>query len=117
MKKHILIVEDDEQLREAVKDVLHNAGYVTSTCTEYKNVLSCVNKSQVDLVLLDGYLNEFDGREVLCQLKNNSATRHIPVVFASVMSVNDLKDCKPDAILFKAYGMHELLAIVQQQLG
>lgn len=118
MPGHILIVEDDKLLTEAVSEVLRNAGYQTTVCTNYSNVTKCLGGSlPVDLVLLDGYLHEFDGRHLLRQLKSDTRFQHIPVVFASIMLPNDLEGYQPDAVLPKPYGMYSLIKTIKEQLN
>lgn len=117
MPKHILVVEDDKELKEAVVTVLQRAGYKVSMCNTYHNVLPCLDNNNIDLVILDGYLDHYDGRKLLQQIKEHPDFKSTPIIFASVMSNKELEGYQPDAVLPKAYGMHELLAEVNKQLN
>ncbi|QJD97113.1 response regulator transcription factor [Mucilaginibacter robiniae] len=116
MSKRILIVEDNEDLTEAIEMVLHKAGYEPLICRTYNNIFSCLFRNNVDLVILDGYLNGYDGRQILQQLKQHSSFKDLPVIFASVMTDEDLTGYKPDATLPKVYGMNELLKKIHDLL-
>jgi DNA-binding response OmpR family regulator len=117
MPKQIFIIEDDEQLTDAMREVLIDAGYRVKVCANFANVPSCLPVSGVDLILLDIYLNEYDGRKIITLLKENPAYTDIPVVFVTVLNHQDLQKYKPAAVLTKSFGMHELVDTVQQVIG
>ena len=109
-----MVVEDDRQLTEAITDVLTSHGYEVNICSTYDNVFSCITAKEPNLIVLDGYLQEHDGQQLLQPLKLVPATRHIPVIFASVMTEKDLEGCYPDALLNKSFGMKKLLDAVSR---
>lgn len=117
MPKQILIIEDDEQLTDAMREVLIDAGYLVTVCNNFSDVLSCLPPSGVDLILLDIYLNEYDGRHIITMLKDNPAYSNIPVVFVTVLNHQDLQEFKPAAVLTKSFGSHELVDTVQDVIG
>ncbi len=65
MKPSILIVDDDEVMRETLSDVLKKRGYEVASASSGSGALSAVKKTIVDLVLLDMKLPDIDGIEVL----------------------------------------------------
>lgn len=79
-KKKILIVEDEESLMKLESLLLTSRGYAVTGAPDGKAALDCVARLKPDLVLLDIMLPEIDGYEVCRQIKNNEATRHIPVI-------------------------------------
>lgn len=79
-KKNILIVEDEESLMKLESILLTSRGYKVTGAPDGKAALDCVANTKPDLVLLDIMLPEIDGFEVCRQIKNNEATRHIPVI-------------------------------------
>ncbi len=117
MPAHILIVEDDNFLTTAVEDVLHIAGYRTTVCKKYGHIIECLIQNDVDLIILDGYLNEYDGRDICRQIKSDERFSNTPVVFASVMSSVDLKNVPADAFLPKPYGMYDLIKVIKSTLN
>jgi len=78
--KEILIVEDEETLLKLESVLLTSRGYKVQGVANGKAALDCMAANKPDLVLLDIMLPEIDGYEVCRQIKNNEATRHIPVI-------------------------------------
>lgn len=69
MKPSILIVDDDEIMRETLSDVLKKKGYEVYAAGSGNGALAAVKKNIIDLVLLDMRLPDLDGLEVLKRIK------------------------------------------------
>jgi two-component system, NtrC family, response regulator AtoC len=69
MKPSILIVDDDEVMRETLSDVLKKRGYEVAAAGSGNGALSAIKKNIIDLVLLDMKLPDLDGLEVLKKIK------------------------------------------------
>jgi len=69
MKPSILIVDDDEVMRETLSDVLRKRGYEIFSVGSGNGALSLMKKSIIDLILLDMRLPDIDGLEVLKKIK------------------------------------------------
>ncbi len=69
MKPSILIVDDDEVMRETLSDVLRKRGYEIFSVGSGNGALSMIKKSIIDLILLDMRLPDIDGLEVLKKIK------------------------------------------------
>ena len=69
MKPSILIVDDDEVMRETLSDVLRKRGYEVFSVGSGNGALSMIKKSIIDLILLDMRLPDIDGLEVLKKIK------------------------------------------------
>jgi two-component system alkaline phosphatase synthesis response regulator PhoP len=80
MPQKILIVDDEKDIVELVKYNLVKEGYIVITARTGKQALEQALQ-QPNLVLLDIMMPEYDGLEVLKQLKKNEKTNHIPVIF------------------------------------
>jgi DNA-binding NtrC family response regulator len=69
MKPSILIVDDDDVMRETLADVLKKRDYeVFSVCSGIE-ALSVIKKNVIDLILLDMRLPDVDGLEILKKIK------------------------------------------------
>jgi two-component system nitrogen regulation response regulator NtrX len=81
MPSHILIVDDEKSICQALKGILGDEGYEVSTVNEGAGALALVEEDAPDLVLLDIWMPGIDGLEVLERLK----ARHpaLPVVMIS----------------------------------
>ena len=69
MKPSILIVDDDEVMRDTLSDVLKKKGYEVVVAGSGNEALSVVKRSIIDLILLDMKLPDLDGLEVLKRVK------------------------------------------------
>ena len=76
----ILVVDDDESLREVVRYALDRAGFAVREADNGVKALQSVRQSPPDLVVLDVLMPEMDGLEVCRQLRKDST---VPIVFLS----------------------------------
>lgn len=81
--KSILLVEDDRFLRKAAEATLRRHGFIVRTAADGEEALQCVRDEVPDLVLLDLIMPKLQGFEVLRILKQDPATKQIPVVVLS----------------------------------
>jgi CheY-like chemotaxis protein len=82
----ILLVEDDRILRKAGEVTLTKRGYVVVLAVDGEEALVKAREHKPDLILLDVIMPKLDGFEVLTRLKDDSATRDIPVIMLSNLS-------------------------------
>jgi DNA-binding response OmpR family regulator len=79
-KTRILVVEDEESLLKLESILLSSKGYDVTGVMDGKAALAQVATNPPDLVVLDIMLPEIDGFEVCRQIKENPATKGIPVI-------------------------------------
>ena len=79
----ILLVEDDDFLRELIVKKLNQENYEVSEAVDGEEAVKKVKEIVPDLVLLDLILPGMDGFKVLSQIKEDSALTHIPVIILS----------------------------------
>ncbi|HEY9118750.1 MAG TPA: response regulator transcription factor [Marinobacter sp.] len=77
MQNRVLLVEDDEELRELLSRYLTNQGFTVREASNGKDGLSLAMGQHCDIVVLDIMLPDINGLEVLRQLR---AKTHLPVV-------------------------------------
>ncbi|MEI7668471.1 MAG: sigma-54 dependent transcriptional regulator [Pseudomonadota bacterium] len=90
MTRTILVVEDDAAQRLATKNVLTKCGYKTIEAGSGEEALYLLNSNKIDdidLVLLDLFMPEMDGREVLKKIHQLYPT--IPVIILTISSEID----------------------------
>lgn len=81
-KKKILIVDDEENFTRLVKMNLEKTGrYEVRQENMGSNGLGVAKEFKPDLILLDILMQDTEGGEVAAQLKNDAATKDIPLVF------------------------------------
>lgn len=76
----VLLVDDDQDFREAVKLALENSGFTVVTANDGEAGLKSVKKEKPDLIILDVMMPKKDGYAVCYELKNNETTASIPVL-------------------------------------
>ena len=83
-KSTILAVDDTPENLDVVKGIL-GADYVVKAATSGHMALKIAEKQTPDLILLDIMMPEMDGYEVCRRLKENEATKDVPVIFLTAM--------------------------------
>ena len=80
MKRRILLVDDDADMRKLFSKRLELAGYEVVQATDGEEALAQVTEHPPDLMILDIMLPRVNGYEVCMRLKKGKATRRIPIV-------------------------------------
>ena len=78
--KKILIVEDDEKLRNELEIFLNNNGYKAQTLKEFKDTINKILEINPDLLLLDINLPEADGEYICKELRKKS---EMPIIIVT----------------------------------
>lgn len=79
----ILLVEDNEPSRDALGRRLERRGFHVAVAVDGQDAVSRAHTESPDLILMDLGLPGIDGWEATRQLKNDPATRHIPIIVLS----------------------------------
>ena len=79
--KKILVVDDENDVRELIKAGLDRTGYTTLTAASGAQALSICKTDKPDLILLDIAMPIMDGYQVCEKLKQDPQTKDIPVLF------------------------------------
>lgn len=79
-KIRVLIVEDEQDIRELVRHHLEKAGFSTISAADGREAWRKIQELPPDLVILDLMIPEMDGKEVTRLLKSREETRSIPIV-------------------------------------
>lgn len=85
-KSKVLLVEDSKFLRVATERALSTAGFEVSIAADGEEALRLANDQRPDIILLDMMLPKISGPAVLKALKENPATRDIPVIVLTSLS-------------------------------
>ncbi|MBN1269068.1 MAG: response regulator [Kiritimatiellae bacterium] len=79
-RKHILVVEDENDIQELIQYNLKKEGYAITGVVTGEQALTTARAAKPELVLLDLMLPGVDGLEVCRRLKGDPSTQHIPIV-------------------------------------
>jgi DNA-binding response OmpR family regulator len=89
--KKILIIEDDEFLQGLEATKIKNSGYEVITAINGEDGMRRISDSKVDLVLLDLLLPNYDGFQILKNIRESEINKNIPViVFSNLSEKNDI---------------------------
>lgn len=83
IQRSILIIEDDETIRAALKRVFETEGYRVMAAADGTQLSSVLDDAPVDLIVLDVGLPWINGFELAEMMKANEDLREIPLVFLS----------------------------------
>lgn len=78
---HILVVDDDTEIREMISERLQREGFQVSAASNGKIALETAQLILPNLILMDVMMPELDGIETCRRIKENPAIAHIPVLF------------------------------------
>ncbi|KEI92463.1 response regulator transcription factor [Clostridium botulinum] len=78
--KKILIIEDDEVIREELQNFLRKYGYEVNAPVEFNNIIQYVEKENAHLILLDINLPEFDGYYICREIRKTS---DVPIIIVT----------------------------------
>lgn len=119
-KKHIFVVEDEEDILDLIRHHLMKEGYTVSTATDGMEAVNSILRKSPDLILLDLMLPGRDGLEVCQLLKRNPKVADIPILMVTA------KDEESDVVaglelgaddyIVKPFRMKELIARVRAAL-
>ena len=79
-KKKILLIEDEDFIRDLYKRQIGLAGFDIDAFPNGKSGLDSARQTKYDLVLLDIMLPDLNGLEILKELKQNEQTKNFPVI-------------------------------------
>ncbi len=112
----VLVVEDEPPNRELLVRLLADHGYAVESVNDGEAALVALERTPLDLILLDVRLPGIDGFEVCRRVKQSAATRLTPVVLVTGLHDREHKirgiEAGADDFLSKPFDVHELTARV-----
>ena len=116
----ILIVEDNNPLREGLKVLLNNAGYIVFTAGNGKAALEVMENITPNLVLTDILMPVMDGFEFFNQVRMRNEWLSIPIIFMTAKQERSFmmrgKQLGADDYLIKPVDSPELLTTIRSRL-
>lgn len=119
MGKHILLIEDEPNIAEALRFILMRAGLKVSCHAQGADALETIRRIAPDAVILDAMLPGRSGFEVLQDLRAEASIQNIPVLFLTArgQETDRAKAAGADHFMTKPFSNAEVLATVQNLLG
>ncbi|NEU09526.1 response regulator [Flavihumibacter sp. R14] len=120
MKTNILIIEDNDDIRESTAEILDLANYNVITAENGKKGVDLAQKHLPDLILCDIMMPELDGYGVLYLLNKNPKTATIPFIFLTAkverLDMRKGMEMGADDYLTKPFDDMELLNAIESRL-
>jgi type II secretory ATPase GspE/PulE/Tfp pilus assembly ATPase PilB-like protein len=117
----VLLVDDEEDLRRVMRDLLEREGFTVQEARDGVQALDEVDRHAPDIIVLDLNLPGLDGYGVLSHLRSRPATRDIPVVVLTAKGdeENEVKvfELGADDFLSKPFRARALAARLEAVLG
>jgi len=120
VNKRILVVEDQEDNRRILRDLLANAGYELIEAESGEEALTAVEAQRPDLILMDIQLPVMDGYEATRRIRLNAELKSIPIIAVTsyALAGDEAKALAAGctAYITKPFSPRALLAKVQEHL-
>lgn len=115
----ILIVDDDAEVCALLEQMLHGAGYRTRTAHNGREALQYLENQSFDLVILDVWMPEMNGMELLAEMRARWILPKVIVMSADGAPQTVLTAVKEQAYHYitKPFGSEDLLAMIADVLG
>ncbi|HZC07388.1 MAG TPA: response regulator [Ktedonobacterales bacterium] len=113
----ILIADDDPAIVEALTMILEDEGYVIEG-THGRETIMKVSIWAPDLLFLDMWMPDMNGREICEQLKRRERTRDIPIIMLSASKDAEViaRAAGADTFLPKPFELERVLAVAKQYI-
>lgn len=122
-KKRILIIDDDQELVEAVTSALEEVGvYEVKGETKGNQGILTARSYQPDLILLDVMMPDMSGNDVARELMDGQSTKHIPIAYFTVIVCKDEVELNGGVIgghrfISKPATVDELVRSIEETIG
>ena len=120
MSKRILVVEDHEDNRQILRDLLGSAGFEMLEAGDGESALRMAAAEQPDLILMDVQLPILDGYEATRRLKSDPRLKAIPIIVVTSYALSGeevrARNAGCDAYVAKPYSPRQLLAKIRTYL-
>lgn len=112
----VLVVDDDPQILALLSIALGRAGHEVVTARGGREAIAQALRAHPHLILLDLFMPDLSGRDVLAELRANPELAGTPVVLATGERGSDLQR-DVAAVLTKPYKLQELYETVRRVVG
>lgn len=120
ISKKIVVVDDEDSIREMIVDTLEAAGFMAIGCADTDEGFARITKSNPDLAILDVKMPTVGGVELCRMLRANAKTKNLPVIMLTVEGTETDKviglGIGADDYIVKPFSPKELIARIKSLL-
>jgi two-component system, cell cycle response regulator DivK len=120
MTKRILMVEDTEDNRQIIRDLVESVGYELLEAHDGAAGVAMASEHKPDLILMDIQLPVLDGYEATRRIKADPALKHIPIIAVTSYALSGdeakTRDAGCDGYIAKPFSPRKLLATINDFL-
>ena len=117
MTQHVLVVEDEEAIRDLLKLTLELAGFKVYLAEHTQQALQLLAEKIPDIILLDWMLPGMSGIDFIHRLKKDKITHHIPIILVTAKAKEDNKilglESGADDYITKPFSTKELIVRIK----
>lgn len=120
MSKRILVVEDTEDNRQIIRDLLSSVGYDLIEAVDGAEGVALAQSQQPDLILMDIQLPQMDGYEATRQIRAIPQLERVPIIAVTSYALSGdeakTREAGCDAYIAKPFSPRQLLAKIREFL-
>ena len=110
----VLLVEDDDDLRLTLAELLVEEGYDLTHARDGREALACIEQERPDVVVLDYMMPTMNGAEFRREQRRRPEMATIPVILMTAAGPSlDLASIQPDAVVTKPFAIPKLVAAIE----
>ncbi len=114
----LMIIDDDQNTVSLLKILFEMDGFEVASFTDRKNILDDIRAAAPDLVLMDVFIFNQDGTELLKEMRSSTDLTDIRVVMSSGMDLTEkCIAAGADAFLLKPYTPEMLMNVIKNTLA
>lgn len=119
MPKRVLVLDDQQYLRDVQALLLEEAGYVTTALGDCAEALSRLDELQPDLIVLDMSMPGMDGQQFLYHLRRDTEWADVPVIITTGRLAEEFETLATGSVdvLAKPFSDATLIERVRRHIG
>jgi CheY-like chemotaxis protein len=115
--RHILVVDDDQNILALIKTILSQKNYTVSTALNGEEAISLLKREQFDAIITDAMMPLMDGNALARKVKDDPTLKDIPIIMITASKEADMvkKSFTSGCVLFlpKPFTASSLLSLIQ----
>jgi len=123
MAKKVMIVDDEEDIRNSLQMLLEGMGYDTVLASDGNDCLDKIRDAHPDLIIMDFFMPKISGRETTKKIREDSQLDDVKIIFLTVAEfrgeeyMDEFQKLKVDDYIQKPPDTGDFMNRVKQALG